>query len=81
MSDKLIKYDNGMVPIPGDRIGIAFNGGCPDACDMYIGPCACGAWHHVRDWSDDIIIDLGLIGCGDDLEKYPLMGGWRGDKR
>lgn len=72
MSDKLIKYDNGLVPVPEDRYGNHFNGRCPDACDMYIGPCACGAWHHVCDWSNDIIIDLGLIGCSDDLEKYPL---------
>jgi len=27
-----------------------FHNACTDACDMLIGPCACGAWHHTRDW-------------------------------
>ncbi len=75
MSDKLIKYDNGMVPVPGDRIGDHFNGGCTEPCDMYIGPCACGAWHHVRDWSDELVTFLLLVDCDGDLEKYPLMDG------
>ena len=27
-----------------------FHNACSDPCDMLIGPCACGAWHHLKDW-------------------------------
>lgn len=23
-------------------------------CDMLVGPCSCGAWHHIEDWKDKI---------------------------
>lgn len=72
MSDKLIKYDNGMIPMPEDRIGNHYNGGTTEPCDMYIGPCSCGAWHHVRDWPENVKAELlTSCCCGDDLEKYP----------
>ncbi len=27
-----------------------FYNACSDACDMLVGPCACGAWHTLEDW-------------------------------
>ncbi len=76
MADKLTKYDNGMVPMPGDRIGDHYNGGTTEPCDMYIGPCSCGAWHHVRDWSECVQAELlTSCCCEDDLKKYPFIDG------
>ena len=30
-----------------------FHNANSDACDMLIGPCACGAWHKAKDWKPD----------------------------
>jgi hypothetical protein len=24
---------------------------CTEPCDMFVGPCACGAWHKTSDWA------------------------------
>jgi len=37
-----ISAESNWAPLPADAEPI-FNGGV--ACDMLIGPCACGAWH------------------------------------
>lgn len=34
---------------PSDWEWRYFNGGS-DPCDMLVGPCACGAWHHAGEW-------------------------------
>ncbi len=36
--------------MPEDMRGKFHNGQCSDACDMVDGPCACGAWHSVKEW-------------------------------
>jgi len=40
---------NGLISMP-KKYQNKFHNACTDACDMLIGPCACGAWHHTRDW-------------------------------
>lgn len=25
-----------------------------ERCDMFEGPCACGAWHHAEDWPEEL---------------------------
>lgn len=30
-----------------------YHNACTDACDMRIGPCACGAWHKESEWTWD----------------------------
>ena len=45
-----IRLFGGVPNLPEELIGEFYNGSCPDACDMIIGPCACGATHHLRDW-------------------------------
>lgn len=47
-------WENGLKPMPSEKIGKYFNGQCPDACDMVEGPCACGAWHHLSQWPKEI---------------------------
>lgn len=36
------------------------NGG--EECDVLVGPCSCGAWHHAEEWSDhpDNILSQGF---------------------
>ncbi len=36
--------------MPDDMRERFHNGQYPDACDMIDGPCACGAWHNVKEW-------------------------------
>ena len=36
--------------MPSEMHGLFHNGGCTDPCDMMDGPCACGAWHNVKEW-------------------------------
>lgn len=36
-----------LVPYPADRLS-RYNA-CSEPCDMWIGPCVCGAWHHGED--------------------------------
>ncbi len=43
---------NSCVAMPTKFIGRFRNGGHPDPCDMIVGPCACGASHHVQDWPE-----------------------------
>ena len=33
---------------------INMHNACNERCDMLIGPCACGAWHKLKDWEDRI---------------------------
>jgi len=44
---------NGLISMPKKYQG-KFHNACTDACDMIIGPCACGAWHHIEDWKGKI---------------------------
>lgn len=55
MKEKIVIWENGLIPMPIDRIGDFFNGSCPDPCDMIKGPCVCGAWHHLRDWPTELL--------------------------
>lgn len=48
---------NGLVAMPEKFIG-EFSNACTDPCDMIIGPCACGASHHIRDWPEWFICIL-----------------------
>lgn len=45
-----------LVAMPKHLIG-KFHNACVDPCDMLVGPCACGAWHHWEEW---------------DIEKVPF---------
>ncbi len=31
-----------------------YHNACTDACDMIDGPCACGAWHNVKEWIEKL---------------------------
>lgn len=44
-------YHNGLLGWPQEWTERNYNG-CNEPCDMLIGPCACGAWHHAEDWDD-----------------------------
>lgn len=33
---------------------INIHNGSHQRCDMLIGACSCGAWHHIEDWKDKI---------------------------
>lgn len=35
---------------------LALPGEGPSKCDMLRGPCACGAWHRVKDWPRWVLI-------------------------
>jgi len=41
--------DKAEFDMPVDMQGKHFNA-CTDSCDMIDGPCACGAWHNVKEW-------------------------------
>ena len=32
-----------------------YNGGYSEPCDMLVGPCCCGAWHSLDDWSNALL--------------------------
>ena len=42
---------SGMIPMPE---GIILHNACNYPCDMAEGPCACGAWHKMKDWKEAI---------------------------
>ena len=44
--------------MPDDMRGKHFNA-CTDPCDMIDGPCACGAWHNVKEWLEKLLKYLG----------------------
>lgn len=41
-----------LIPMP-ERLTIT-QCGSNDQCDMLQGPCACGAWHNLNDWPEDV---------------------------
>lgn len=43
--------ENDLASMPPEYIGKFYNA-CTDPCDMLQGPCACGAWHHQKEWLD-----------------------------
>ena len=45
--------DNGFIVMPEKFLGKFFNA-CTESCDFIEGPCACGAWHHLRDWPKEV---------------------------
>jgi hypothetical protein len=45
--------DNGLASMPTEWLGQFWNA-CTEPCDMLIGPCACGAWHHLYEWPKDV---------------------------
>lgn len=49
--------DNGLRAMPEEFLGKFFNA-CTDACDMLVGPCACGAWHHQEEWPDTLQMEI-----------------------
>ena len=46
--------ENGLQEMLSEYVGKFFNGACSDPCDMLVGPCACGASHHWRDWPEEM---------------------------
>jgi hypothetical protein len=42
---------NGFIVMPSI---VNVRNACTERCDMFEGPCACGAWHHEKDWPDRI---------------------------
>lgn len=42
---------NGWLPMPPE---FNFHNACTDRCDAAQGPCACGAWHELEEWPDDV---------------------------
>ena len=45
--------DNGLIVMPESLQGKFFNA-CTEPCDFIEGPCACGAWHKLEDWTEEI---------------------------
>lgn len=43
-----------------------------DACDMWVGPCACGAWHQEGEFE---FKDGNLYRCGEKVEKHTFGNG------
>jgi len=43
--------DNDFIIMP---LSVNVFNACTERCDMFVGPCACGAWHHKKDWDDRI---------------------------
>jgi hypothetical protein len=41
--------------IPYPASAAASHNGCHEACDMLVGPCACGATHALTDWNPGVI--------------------------
>jgi hypothetical protein len=41
-TDRFIPYPKGWP---------AYHNGCNEPCDMLQGPCACGAWHDLTEWT------------------------------
>jgi len=41
--------ENNFLPMPKEWIGQYYNA-CNEPCDMLVGPCACGASHHIDEW-------------------------------
>ena len=41
--------ENNIVVMP-EKFWHKFYNACTDFCDMISGPCACGAWHSLKDW-------------------------------
>ena len=50
--------ENNLASMPLEYIGMFYNGGHPDACDMLQGPCACGAWHHQEEWPEWLQLEV-----------------------
>ena len=46
--------NNRLQEMPEKYYGQFRNGGCTDPCDMVAGPCACGAWHKLSEWPDEV---------------------------
>lgn len=49
MKTILYCYENGLLDWPDEWTERVYNA-CNEPCDVLIGPCACGAWHHLEDW-------------------------------
>jgi len=49
MTDDEYNPENGLMSMPKEWLGHFWNA-CTEPCDMLIGPCACGAWHHLHEW-------------------------------
>ena len=43
------KMENIFLPMPNEWIGQYYNA-CTEPCDMLVGPCVCGASHHIDEW-------------------------------
>jgi hypothetical protein len=43
-----------MIPLP-KKYKNKFRNASTDFCDMASGPCACGAWHSLKNWPQEII--------------------------
>lgn len=57
--------NNNLIAMP-KKFRDKFHNACTDACDMLVGPCACGAWHHVRDWPEKDIQHMIEVACAED---------------
>uniref|UniRef100_A0A6M3JZ92 Uncharacterized protein n=1 Tax=viral metagenome TaxID=1070528 RepID=A0A6M3JZ92_9ZZZZ len=67
--------NNNLASMPFTWIGLFYNGGCPDPCDMLSGPCACGAWHHQYEWPD--VLQVSVFGNVQVDEDYDRLFGRR----
>jgi hypothetical protein len=45
--------NSSITPMP-DTVRV--RNGCHERCDAAVGPCACGAWHSLKDWAPEIQI-------------------------
>ena len=52
---------NNIIPMP-DSIDI--HNASHERCDMAQGPCACGAWHKLEKWPEDIRNEIKEINNG-----------------
>ncbi|MFA5344820.1 MAG: hypothetical protein WC315_00900 [Candidatus Omnitrophota bacterium] len=49
--------NNGLLAWPEDWLDYHYNA-CNEHCDMLIGPCSCGAWHHADEvWVKQKLLD------------------------
>lgn len=51
MEKNILATDSKFLPMPED---ITIHNGNADRCDMFIGPCSCGATHKIDDWQEKI---------------------------
>ncbi|KKM77042.1 hypothetical protein LCGC14_1374100 [marine sediment metagenome] len=53
-----MEKDNGLIVMP-ERFREKFFSVCTEPCDFIEGPCACGTWHKLKDWPEEVRESIG----------------------